>query len=67
MQRVCSERLREFKHVRKLMGIVTSDRSIDLHRHAEIFERAGGIQAFVFDEDIGEFPAAQHRSESFAE
>ncbi len=31
------------------------------------FERAGGIEAFVFDEDVGIFAAAQHGSKTFAE
>ena len=31
------------------------------------FEGAGGIEAFVFDEDVGIFAAGQHGSEAFAE
>ena len=31
------------------------------------FEGAGGIQAFIFDEDVGIFAAGQHGSKTFAE
>ena len=31
------------------------------------FEGAGGVKAFVFDEDVGVFAAAQHGGEPFAE
>ena len=36
-------------------------------RESARFERAGRIQAFVFDKDVGIFPAAQHGSKSLAQ
>ncbi len=48
VQRVRSERLRQFEHLRKLMGIVAGDGGVDLHRHAQILQIAeagnGGIE-----------------------
>ena len=48
VQRIRPDRLRQFEHLRKLMGIVAGDRRVDLHRHAQIFQIAetgdGGIE-----------------------
>src|ERR1035438_4902968 len=38
MQRIRSNRLRQLEDLRKLISVVTRDRGIDLHRHAEIFQ-----------------------------
>ena len=38
VQRIRSQRLRQFEHLRKLMGIVAGDGGVDLYRHAQILQ-----------------------------
>ena len=39
----------------------------DAGAEAARFERAGGVESFVFDIDVGEFAAGEHGREAFAE
>ena len=53
-------------------GTLTSDRKAEVARHGDAggkaasFERTGGIEALVLDEDVRIFAAGEHRGEAFA-